>query len=211
MNNIKIALMIASFISATTTPLIATANDFYGSVDAVLQNTEIGNITLGIGTGANFDTTHLRIRGGYHLLDYLALEAYVMTPDDATTDTTASSGGTTITVTDKIEIDPVIGVNLKLVKSFTSVDVYGLIGISRMDFDFEYAPLSNPGTTIMYSDSVNMYGAGVGLAFNIGEKMKLNFEGTYQVGTVDFNPGSTTSESADIDTIGFSAGVSYYF
>lgn len=212
MNKIKIALMTAGFISASTTSLNVTAKEFYASLDAVLLGTEIGDRTLGLGSGASFDTTHLRIRGGYHLLDYLALEGYIMTPADETSVSTSSSSGTTTTVTDKIEIDPVIGVNLKLVKSFTSVDLYGLLGISRMVFDFEYAPLFiNAGTTTSYSDSVTMYGAGAGFAFNIGERMKLNFEGMYQTGTVDFDPGSTTSTSSDIDSFGVSAGVSYYF
>jgi opacity protein-like surface antigen len=202
-------------IAATTAPAMAT-DKFYAGADAVFLATEFGDRTLGLGTGASFGTTHLRMRAGYHLLDFLAVEAYLMTPDDDSSESSTTSSGSTTTVTDKIETDPLIGINLKFVKQLESMDIYGLIGISRFSFDFVYAPLplfsSTPAPTTTYSDSVTMYGAGAGIAFNLTEKIKLNFEGMYQTGTTSFDVGgSTSSNSSDVDSFGISAGASYYF
>lgn len=217
MTNIKIALITAGFISASTVPLTVSAAEVYAGVDVVGVNTEIGDRSLGIGVGANFNTSHLRIKAGYHILDYFALEAYVMTPGDDTTESTltSSSGGTstTTTVEDKFDTGVIIGANIKLVKKFERVDLYGLIGISRMDTELVYTtfPIFSPSTTTTFSDSVILYGAGAGLAFNIRSNMKLNFEAMYQTGTADYDLPGTTSTTADIDSIGISAGVSYYF
>jgi len=194
MNNQKsffgFAVLGLTIIGTASLPTSALASGFYIGADLVQRTTDLDYFE---GT-ESYTTSHVRIKGGYEILKFLAVEAHVMT---AGNDTDIDPFG------DLYELDTgtIIGVYAKPKTSFATANVYGLVGFSLWDTTYTNVALGTSST-----DAVVTFGAGVGGEFNITQNLRFNIEGMVQAGSPDYN-----GFSPDLYSLSLAAGMSYRF
>lgn len=187
-----LAVLLAGSIGATAVPDTAAASGFYLGADAVQLATE-----LDYGFTENYTTQHLRVKGGFEFLDYLAVEAQVYTADQ---DTDIDAFG------DRFELDTgsIVGVYIKPKARFPNGSVYGLFGFSVWDTTY-----TEVATALDNTDSVFMFGLGIGGEFNIGRHLRFNIEGMLHTGSADYP--TFYLDPVDMYAYGIAAGFNVRF
>lgn len=187
-----LATLVAGALGAMAVPDTASARGFYLGADVVQLSTE-----LDYGYTENYTTQHLRVKGGYEFLDYLAIEGQVLTAAHDT-DTDVFGG--------RYELDTgnIVGVYVKPKTNFTNANVYGLIGLSLWDTAYRGVAFPFEDT-----DSVLMFGLGVGGEFNITRNFRFNIEAMLHTGSADYP--TFFSDTVDVYTFGIAAGFNYRF
>lgn len=172
MNSRKLilAVMMAGSLGAAVVPAAASASGFYIGADAVMRSTELDYLE---GT-ETYHTEHARIKAGYEILDFLAVEAQVLTAGD---DSDIDFFGDLYS----FDTGTIVGVYAKPKTDFSRANVYGLVGLAYWDTTYTDVALNEK-----YTDKVVTFGAGVGGEFNITKHLRFNIEGMMQVGTTSY-------------------------
>jgi Outer membrane protein beta-barrel domain len=191
-----LAVTMVSSLGAATVPMAASASGFYIGVDAVARSTELDDLYY-VDT---YSTTHARVKAGYEILDFLAVEAQVLTAgDDSDTDEFGD--------TYRFDTGTIVGVYAKPKTDFSRANVYGLVGLAYWDTTFTD---TDPVFGGKYTDRVVTFGAGVGGDFNITRNLRFNIEGMMQIGTASYNT-AYGSYDPNIYSLSLAAGLSYHF
>jgi hypothetical protein len=174
MNTRKYALAVtmAGSLGAAVVPTAASASGFYIGADAVVRSTELDDYYY-LDT---YSTTHARVKAGYEVLDFLAVEAQVLTAGD---DSDTDEFGDTYT----FDTGTIVGLYAKPKTDFARANVYGLLGVAYWDTTFTSL---DPFYAGKYTDKVITLGAGVGGQFNITKNLSFNIEGMMQIGTASY-------------------------
>ena len=144
-----------------------------------------------------YNTSHVRIKGGYEILKFLAVEAHVLT---AGNDTDIDPFGALF----ELDTGNIIGIYVKPKTNFAKANVYELIGFAQWDTTY-----TEVATRVKDTDTVVTFGVGVGGEFNITKNLRFNIEGMIQSG----NPSYSTFfvNSPDLYSLSLAAGMSYKF
>jgi hypothetical protein len=195
--NMKKAVMVvltAGATGAALAPGVASAGGFYLGADAALLSTE-----LDYGLTEEYSTNHLRVKAGYEIADFIAVEGHVYTAND---DTDIDFAGRLFA----FDTGTIVGVYAKPKTNFDKANVYGLVGISMWDTTYTWVS----GGGARDTQSVAMFGIGVGGEFNVTKNFRVNVEGMVHVGSADYITGAISTD-ADVYSLGLAAGVSYKF
>jgi hypothetical protein len=188
----SLAALVAGVIGTAPASASAAAGGFYLGADLVQLATE-----LDYGYTEKYSTSHLRVRAGYQIADFIAVEGQVLTAgDDTDFDFTNN----------QFEFDSgtVIGVYAKPGINFRAASVYGLIGFSRWDTKYTFV-----APAVRDADSVIMLGIGIGGEFPVTENLSFNIEGMYHTGSADYN--RFFFGSIDVNSYGVAAGARFRF
>lgn len=180
-------------IGAAALPTSASASGFYIGAD-VVQNTTDLDYDQGTET---YNTSHVRIKGGYEILKYLAVEAHVLT---AGKDTDIDAFGGLY----ELDTGNIIGVYAKPKTNFAKANVYGLIGFAQWDTTY-----TEIATRVKDTDAVVTFGVGVGGEFNITKNLRFNIEGMFHSGSASYSTFFTSGP--DLYSLSLAAGMSYRF
>jgi opacity protein-like surface antigen len=192
-----VAALVAGAMGATLLPGTASAGGFYMGADAALLSTE-----LDYGFTEEYSTNHLRVKAGYEIADFIAVEGHVYTAND---DTDIDFTNTLFS----LDTGTIVGIYAKPKTNFGAANVYGLIGLSI--WDTTYTQVNGVGAGTRDTESVAMFGFGVGGEFNITKNFHVNVEGMVHIGSADYNSFFVGSDSVDVYSLGLAAGVSYKF
>lgn len=185
-----------SAIGGATLPTSASASGFYIGADVVQRTTDLEYPDT-YGGSETYTTQHTRIKAGYEILKFLAVEAHA---SNAGKDTDIDPFG------DMFELDTgnIIGIYVKPKTPFAKANVYGLIGFSQWDTTYREV-----ATGLKDTDTVITFGVGVGGEFNITQNLRFNIEGMAQAGSTNYN--TFFFDSPDLYSLSFAAGISYRF
>jgi hypothetical protein len=192
-SSLSVALVAAGAISVAVVSTDASAAGFYLGADAVSLKTDLDYA----GGSESYSTTHLRVKGGYEFMDYIAVEAHVLTAAD---DTDIDPFGNLFS----LDTGTIVGIYAKPKTNFEKANVYGLLGLSVWDTTYSWV-----GMPFQDTDSVAMLGIGVGGEFNITKNLRVNVEGMIHIGSADYN--TFFADSVDVYALGLAAGVNYRF
>ena len=180
-------------VGAATLPTSASASGFYIGADVVKRTTDLDYL----GGTETYDTSHVRIKGGYEILKFLAVEAHVLT---AGNDTDIDPFGALY----ELDTGNIIGIYVKPKTNFAKANVYGLIGFAQWDTTY-----TEVATRVKDTDTVVTFGVGVGGEFNITKNLRFNIEGMIQSGSPSYS--TFFINSPDLYSFSLAAGMSYKF
>lgn len=154
--NVASVLLLASACGFASN---ATAGNWYAGGDIVSL---VSEVRFTSGETVEFETAHLRLKGGYEFTDFLAVEGQVVTPADDEQNTTTHG----LTVYD---VGPTVGIFAKPHLPLGPLDLYGLVGYSRT-----YAAIDC--TTGCYDPDTTLEGIsyGAGLQFYATDKIRIS-------------------------------------
>lgn len=180
-------------VGAGVLPTSVSASGFYIGADVVQRTTDLDYD----GGTETYNTSHVRIKGGYEILKFLAVEAHVST---AGKDTDIDPFG------DLFELDTgnIIGIYAKPKTNFAKANVYGLIGFAQWDTTY-----TDVAARIKDTDTVITFGVGVGGEFNVTKNLRFNIEGMVQQGSATYTV--FFPNDSDIYSLSLAAGMSYRF
>jgi hypothetical protein len=187
-----LAMLVAGAVGAAAVPATAKASGFYLGADAVQLATE-----LDYGFTEKYTTQHLRVKAGYEFLDYLAVEAQLLTADS---DVDFDVFG------DRFELDTgtIVGVYIKPKTNFETANVYGLFGFSLWDTTY-----TDVGFGFQDTDAVVMFGVGIGGEFNVTRNFRFSIEAMVHAGSADYP--TFFFDSVDVYSYGLAAGFNFRF
>ena len=191
------AIAVLSMTSLTATPGLlqaAGSMDFYAGGDVVQITSEVrpaGNVT------GEFTTQHLRLKGGMNVINWLAIEAQLVSDADGTD---AAFGG-------KYSTGIILGVFAKPHVTVGPVDLYGLLGFATAEATLDCTPSCPP----KWKATLDGVAYGLGAQYIVTKQLKVSLD--YMV----YHDGSTTYDDglfpfdANTKTSGFGLGVNYIF
>lgn len=189
----KFAMLGLTAISAATLPTSASASDFYIGADVVQRTTNLDYT----GGSETYNTNHVRLKGGYEILRFLAVEAHVLTAGKSTA---VDPFGKMF----ELDTGNIIGIYAKPKTNFEKANVYGLVGFAQWDTTY-----TDVATRVKDTDAVVTFGVGVGGDFNITKNFRFNIEGMIQYGSPSYSTYFSTSP--DMYSSSLAAGMSYQF
>lgn len=180
-------------IGTSSLPTSAAASGFYVGADIIQRTTDLDYA----GGSETYRTNHARVKAGYEILKFLAVEAQL---SSAAKDTDVDPFG------DLFQLDTgnIIGVYAKPKTPFKKANVYGLVGFAQWDTTYR-----DVATGIKDSDPVTTFGVGVGGEFNITDNLRFNIEGMIQTGSASYK--IFFANGPDLYSLSLAAGMSYRF
>ena len=193
------AIAVLSMTSLTATPGLlqaAGSMDFYAGGDVVQITSEVrpaGNVT------GEFTTQHLRLKGGMNVINWLAIEAQLVS-DAEDSDTNPAVSATHST-------GFILGIFAKPHVTVGPVDLYGLLGYATAEATIDCVPSCPP----KWKATLGGVAYGLGAQYLVTKQLKVSLD--YMV----YHDGSATYDdglfpiTADTKTSGLGLGVNYTF
>lgn len=180
-------------LGAALLPNAASASGFYLGADVVQRTTDLDYF----GGTETYTTSQARIKAGFEIIKYFAIEAHVYTPGK---DTDIDPFG------DRFELDTgtIVGIYAKPKTGSAKANVYGLIGFAQ--WDTTYTDVAN---RISDTDKVITFGVGVGGEFNVTRNLRFSIEGMIQSGSANYS--TFFFDDPDLYSLSLAVGMNYRF
>jgi opacity protein-like surface antigen len=191
------AVAVLSMAGLTAAPGLSQAAggmDFYAGADVVQLTSE----TSAFGSSSDFTTLHLRLKGGMNIINWLAVEAQLVSDADDTDNAIGFKHSTGF----------ILGIFAKPHVTVGPVDLYGLLGYATAEASLECDPACGAPKAKATLDGVAY---GLGAQYLVTKQLKVSLD--YMV----YHDDSATYDGGiyvimvDTKTSGIGLGVNYTF
>ena len=191
------ALIIASSVAVASNSF--AAGNWYAGIDIAQMASEV---TYSWNDTIEYKTTHLRFKGGYEFLNWLAFEAQLLTNGEDEND------GTTLTNPTEYNTGATFGAYVKPHATLGIVDLYALAGFATATATIDCRPSCPPE----WESTLDGPSYGAGLQFSVNDNLRISAD--YMVYFDDdatYDDGVTTPFTVDQKNTAFGIGINYAF
>ena len=193
------ALILASSVAVASNSF--AAGNWYAGIDIAQMMSEF---TLPSDT-VESKTTHLRLKGGYEFLNWLAVEMQLLTNGEDDQDTTT---GVLAPIPTEYSTGVTFGAYLKPHATLGIVDVYALAGFATATASFDCRPSCPPA----WEATLDGLSYGAGLQFLVNDNLRITAD--YMVYFDDeatYDDDVTFAFTLDQKNTAFGIGINYAF